>query len=83
MSLNLVHKYPEYGDSMLLRNECPYLPEHTDVTSQNMLNLTRSYVNRTYVTTSNILSVRGKFSMNSILNSAVRILDAISCRIPV
>jgi hypothetical protein len=81
MSLSLVQKYPEYGGSMLLRNAVTYLPEHTDVKSQKILNLTWSYVKRTYVTTSRILSVTRKFSMTSILNSAVRILDAISCRI--
>jgi len=68
---------------MLLRNVCTYLLEHKDFKSQNILNLTRSYVSRTYVATSNILSVTGKFSVKSILNSAVPILDTTSCRIPV
>ena len=83
MSLSLVHNYPEYGGSMLLRNVSTYLPEHTDVKSQKILNITRSYVNRTYVTTSNILSVTGKFSVKSILNSAVRNLDTSTCRMSV
>jgi len=83
MSRSLVHKYPEYGGSMLLRSAGTYLPEHRDVKSQKIFNLTRSYINRTYVTTSNILSLTGKFSIISILNSAVRILDTTSCRKPV
>jgi hypothetical protein len=45
---------------MLLRNAGTYLSEHTDVTSQKIFILTRSYVNRTYVTTSNILSANKK-----------------------
>jgi len=68
---------------VLLRNAGKYLPEHMDVKSQKILNLTRSYVNRTYVTTSYILNVTGKFSVKSILNSALRILDTTSCRIPI
>lgn len=83
MSLSLVHKYPKYGGSILLRKTGTYLPEHTDVKSQKILSLTLYYVNRTYVTTSNILSVTGKSSVKSILNNTVRILDTTSCRIPV
>jgi hypothetical protein len=60
MSLSLVHKYPEYGAGILLRNAGTYPPENTDVKSQKILNLTRSHVNRTYVTNSRILSVTGK-----------------------
>jgi hypothetical protein len=53
MSLSLVHKYPKYGGSILLRKAGTYLPEHTDVKSQKILSLTRSYVNRTYVSQRN------------------------------
>jgi hypothetical protein len=83
MSLSKVQKYPEYGGSMLLRNAGTYLTEFTNDTSQKILILTRTYVNRTYVTTSNIPSVIGELSTKSILHSAVRILDTTSCTIPV